>query len=553
MKFKPVFVGIAVIGVLLLVLSLSTVGKILAANPRDLLTGVKSQPLAIKFLPKRSPLFVSFLVNPEKLGLFAQLAAKPSDRSNVNHALDNLKQQLQQNYLLDYDRDIQPWIDKEITLAVTDADLDDQPANGQQAGYLLALATKDVNLAKTTIDAFWQRLAVNGSDLGFEQYLGISILKTSPTDDKPEIAGTILGKFVLFANDAQVLRGVINDLQSPSLTLANLDSYQKRISKLDTGKIGVAYVNLAELGEDLGKESLLASFGLDRSGIRAQTLLALESSDLKPKTDVEKVDSKLSQNKSVKKFSTNIAKFVPLGNSVIVGNNLDLTLQSIKDELSPELQKLLTNAIASLSGNIDIPLDRNAFAWAQDDYAIALLPKTNSNPDWLLVAKVKEAQNSATAISALDDLARNKLTVGEISFKDQPVTVWTKLSAIAKISNSEVSGTVVAAHAQTKNYIYLSNSLSVIESALTLKESQSIASSKVFKTITAKLPSNRQVYGYFDQDSYLNLSKLQPIREFFQNTNSPLASILSHLDTVGFASTANEGNIKNGELFLFLK
>ena len=138
MKFKPVFVGIAVIGVLLLVLSLSTVGKILAANPRDLLTGVKSQPLATKFLPKRSPLFVSFLVNPEKLGLFAQLAAKPSDRSNVNHALGNLKQQLQQNWLLDYDRDIQPWIDKEITLAVTDADLDDQPANGQQAGYFVS-------------------------------------------------------------------------------------------------------------------------------------------------------------------------------------------------------------------------------------------------------------------------------------------------------------------------------------------------------------------------------------------------------------------------------
>jgi len=168
MKIKPVFVGIAVVGILLLVLSLSTVAKVLGANPREVLAGVKTQPIAVKFLPKRSPLFLSFLVNPDKLGLFAQLSAKPSDRGDVRHELANLKQQLQQNWLLDYDRDIQPWLDREITLALTDVDLDDQPANGLQTGYLLAFAAKDVELAKTSIDDFWQRLAVNGSDLGFE-------------------------------------------------------------------------------------------------------------------------------------------------------------------------------------------------------------------------------------------------------------------------------------------------------------------------------------------------------------------------------------------------
>ncbi len=106
MKIKPIFVGIAVVGVLLLVLSLSAVGKIFGANPRDVLAGVKTQPLAVKFLPQRSPLFLSFLINPEKLGLFTQLAAKPSDRGDVRHELSNLKQQLQQNWLLDYERDI---------------------------------------------------------------------------------------------------------------------------------------------------------------------------------------------------------------------------------------------------------------------------------------------------------------------------------------------------------------------------------------------------------------------------------------------------------------
>ena len=102
MKIKPVFVGIAVVGILLLALSLSAVGKVLGAIPREVLAGVKTQPLAVKFLPQRSPLFLSFLVNPEKLGLFTQLAAPPSDRGDVRHELPNLKQQLRQNWLLDY-------------------------------------------------------------------------------------------------------------------------------------------------------------------------------------------------------------------------------------------------------------------------------------------------------------------------------------------------------------------------------------------------------------------------------------------------------------------
>ena len=558
MKIKPVFVGIAVLGVLLLLLSLSTVAKVLRASPRSVLAGVKAQPLAVNLLPKRSPAFISFLVNPDKLGLFTQLAAQPSDRANVRHELDNLKQQLRQNWLLDYERDVKTWLDQEITLAVTDLDLDNQPANGLQSGYLLAFVAKDVDLAKTTIADFWQRLALNGSDLGFEQYQGVSILSTSVINDKPAIAGTTLGKFVLFANDPKVLREVINDLQSPSLALTSLDSYRDRIAQIDTGKIAIAYVNLGELGEEIPKESLLMSLSVDKAGIRAKTLLALENSKLE--SIAESIDRKLTKPKSSQKSTANIAKAIPSASSVIIGNNLGQTLQSLQNSLSPEWQKAITKAIL---GNTDIQFDRNALAWAQDDYAIALLPKPNSDPDWLLVAKVKDAKNSETAIAALDDLARTKLTVGDISLKAQPIKVWTKLTAIPSSSNLSVSGTVVAAHALTPNYIYLSNSLTVLESALTLQDKQAIANSKTFKTITAKLSSDRQTYGYIDKNFDLSWLKTSlPIllpnkdgtNKISQTIGSfPLQQILKHLDIVSFASTSNKANIENGELFLLLK
>ena len=549
MKIKPIFVGIAVVGVLLLMLSLSTVGKIFGANPRVVLAGVKTQPLAVKFLPQRSPLFLSFLVNPDKLELFAQLAAKPSDRSDVRHELANLKQQLQQNWLLDYDRDIQPWIDQEITLAVTDVDLDAQPANGLQTGYLLAFAAKDADLAKTSIDAFWQRLAVSGSDLGFEQYQGVSILNTSFAEDKPAIAGTTLDNFVLFANDARVLHKAIDALQKPDLALMNLANYRDRLAQFNTGKnvgkVGVAYANLAELDEDLPKETLLMNLSFDKSGIRAKTALTLASEKLETASDKQTTKIKTSP-----KNSGNIANNIPSASSVIIGNNLGETLQALQNTLIPEWKQALIKAIAPIA------LDSNTLAWAQNDYAIALRPKANHDLDWLLVAKVEDANVTKEAIANLDLLARNKLTVGELSIKAQPVTIWTNLSAS---NNSGVSGNVVAAHAQTKDYVYLSNSLALLESSLTLKNSESIADSKSFKTILAKLPSDRLTYGYIDKNIDLSwvrtsLLNLKGTSEITQNiSNSPLAQALKHVEISGFAITSSDKSMQNGELFLILK
>ncbi|ELS33281.1 MULTISPECIES: DUF3352 domain-containing protein [Pseudanabaena] len=562
MKIKSVFVGIAVVGVLLLVLSFSTVAKVLGANPRDVLLGVKTQPQAVNFLPQRSPLFWSFLINPERLELFSQLAVKPSERREVRQAVADLKQKLQQNWLIDYDRDIQPWLDQEITLALTDTDLDRQPNNGLQSGYLLAFAAKDSNLAKASIDAFWQRLAVNGSDLGFEQYQGVSILSTSFAEDRPAIAGTILGKFVLFANDSRVLREVIAAWRSPDLALASLDTYRARQAPIldkNNGKVAVAYVNLAELGEDLPKESLLMDLRFDKAGIRAKTSLTLANQSTETSTEISTDQStdQSTEPKISQKILGNMASVIPSGSSVVIGNNLGQTVASLKKTLAPEWQNLLAKAIAP------IPLESRALTWAQGDYAIALIPQPHSHPDWLIVAKVEDAEIAKTAIASLDDLARNKLTVGEISLEQQPVTVWTKLIASDNSANDEVSGKAIALHTQTKDYLYLSNSLKILESALTIKNSASIAASKDFKKIVSGLPKDISAYGYINNNfdfSWLqtSISDLKFWSKIPQKIgNNPPFKIIKHLEsgtfTNTFTSESSSTDIFNGEIELFLK
>ncbi|MFN5765775.1 MAG: DUF3352 domain-containing protein, partial [Pseudanabaena sp.] len=250
------------------------------------------------------------------------------------------------------------------------------------------------------------------------------------------------------------------------------------------------------------------------------------------------------------KNSSNIANKIPSASSVSIGNNLGATLQELQNTLIPEWKQALIKAIAPMT------LDSSNLAWAQHDYAIALLPKANHDLDWLLVAKVEDVNATKESLSNLDQLVRNKLTVGEISLKAQPVTIWTNLSAS---NNSGVSGNVVAAHTQTKDYVYLSNSLAVLESSLKLKNSESIAASKRFKTISAKLPSDRLTYGYIDKNIDLSwartsLLNLKEASEITQNiSNSPLAQTFKHIEVSGFAITSNDKSMQNSELFLILK
>ncbi len=122
-----------------------------------------------------------------------------------------------------------------------------------------------------------------------------------------------------------------------------------------------------------------------------------------------------------------------------------------------------------------------------------------------------------------------------------------------------MSGNVAAAHTQTKDYVYLSNSLPILESALTLKNNDSIAASKSFKTILAKLPSDRFTYAYLDKNLDLSwlqssLLNLKVVNETSENIgNSPIAQIFQHVKVAGFASNSSDAVTQNGELFLILK
>jgi hypothetical protein len=459
MKKQTVVAIIGIIAALGLLLGFNLWGKVLGERPAMALGGRRTQPLATKFISKQAPLVASVLVNPDRLTLASRLATPPGERRRLNQEWQQWKTLLQQNWLIDYDRYIRPWLGQELTLAVTTTDLDRDSSNGFQPGYLMAMAMGDQRLAQSYLEKFWQNLATQGANLLFEQHEGIPLITTETT---PSLSGAILGNYVLFANDPRVIRNAINDLQVSDLALANFPRYRATIEGLTQKRIGLAFINLEELGTwgreagflgtalgNLPSASLGVGFSIKGNQLQGETLLIAD----RPWGEVT---NQVSQPNA-------LVHLLPPNATVFVGHNLQRTWEELRSALTPypSLQKLAQSSLQQLADRIGFDLEQDFFSWIKGDYAVAILPGQAFN--WLLLAEPPADINVQNALDRLDRIAQERLTVGKVKVEGQELTVWTDLQAS---DPTIVKGAVHAVHGNTDRVVGFASSVPALISAL---------------------------------------------------------------------------------------
>ncbi|MFO5529502.1 MAG: DUF3352 domain-containing protein, partial [Cuspidothrix sp.] len=138
---KNIKLGLLVAGIIALVLiSITRFSGFLGKSPVSFVVS-NSQPAAGMFVSKLSPAMVSLLVNPDTLQTLEQKGE-----------LSQLKNRLLAKSNLDYQNDIKPWLSDEITLAVATIDIDRDPTNGLQTGYLMALKTAELEKSREFLE-----------------------------------------------------------------------------------------------------------------------------------------------------------------------------------------------------------------------------------------------------------------------------------------------------------------------------------------------------------------------------------------------------------------
>ncbi|MGA7935854.1 MAG: DUF3352 domain-containing protein [Kovacikia sp.] len=422
MKLRSFYYILTSIVLALLLVAAVSFYWLLSQSPLSLLKGSQeATPRAAIFVSRQAPAMVSLLVNPDQLADFRLVAVRPGERRQARAELNQLKQSLLANTGFSYEQDIRPWLGNELTLAVTTLDIDRDLANGKQPGYLLAIATQNPERSREFLQLFWQKRALAGADLVFEQYKGVKIIHASPLAESagsktggrgPKTGGKVQNststspfqlptsalssaavgdRFILFANHPKVLRDAINNVQAPDLSLSNASFYQQSLQTLTEPRVGLTFVNLPNLATWLGEsatqspaisskqdgspstassgepsfsyQTLAVAFKLDRQGVLADT--ALIAKEGKAAT----VSPSLSEPVSA-------LQYIPANSSFAAsGTNLNRVWTGLSQDLQSygTLSKLVNQPLLDLQKQWNIDFPKDIFDWVKGEYALGLV------------------------------------------------------------------------------------------------------------------------------------------------------------------------------------
>ncbi|MDB9375693.1 DUF3352 domain-containing protein [Nodularia sphaerocarpa] len=509
-----------------------------------------SQPNATIFVSKLAPVTVSLLTNPERLQSFERKGE-----------LSQLKTSLLAKSGIDYKQDIQPWLGNEITLSVTTVDIDRDPENGRQPGYLMALATEKPEKSREFLDLLFSRRVLAGANLVVEQYEGVKLISDDSQPQQNSLAGAVVDDFVLFANDLKVLRDAINNVQAPNLNLSSSPKYQKAAQQLPKASLATAFLNLPAVAEWQGLElpearfdSEMISLSLNSKGLLAETSFLTDSEIISTSEPLAKTVEALeyipdgaglviSSSDLNNLASSDLAKLWIQGKTALSGSGTDAISSLVKP-------------LAEVEKSQGINLAEDIFSWVKGEYALAVLPHAGEGAaDWVFV--VEELEDVSEGISRLDAIASSRgLSISSFNLNQQKIFAWTELNAVTKETETQespsfaIEAKVQSVHTTLGKYEIFASNLETLNEVITTKNG-SLISDDNFSDSIAAIPQPNQGYVYLDWTKSQTLLERQlPILQLVEVVGKPF---FQNLRSLTISSYGNEkGLLKGGILFRFL-
>jgi len=514
-------------------------------NPVSLIIR-NSQPGAAIFVSKSSPAMVSLLVNPDAL----QTIKSKGKFFQLNNSL------LVKNNL-DYKNDIKPWLSHEITLAVTTIDIDRDPDNGLEAGYLMALATEKPEKSREFLELLFSKRAFSGNNLGIERYKGVKIIYDHPEfipDSKiqPSLAGAIVNNFVLLANHPQVIKEAINNLQAPDLNLISSLEYQKATQQIPENAVAVTFLNLPQVAKWQGLElsestyhSQILSLILNPQGLLTESTFLTTSEIVHPSLSISQPVRALQYIPESTVFTIAGANLSNLGNS----NLAKLWKQgtaTIYGSSENAISRLVQPLVA-IQNNWNLNFNQDIFHWVVGEYALALLPNSeNTIPNWLFV--VEKTPELTALIARLDHIASTSgFNVSSLTLDGQTISAWTQITALSENNTSiNIDAKIKGVHTTLDNYEIFASDLKTLKAVLSQKQ-KSLLENTQFQNAMTAIPQPNQGYIYLNWENSQNILKRHlPLLKFVEVLDKPL---FDHLQSLTISSYSSEPGILKGGVF----
>jgi hypothetical protein len=500
---------------------------------------IRQPPATAIFVPKSASVVISLLANVEDLGNLHRLATPRHKKRIEYHAIAQWKKQLADRVHLDYQREIAPWLGEEITLAITEPDLDRNIRNGAEPGYLAVLTSRNGKASTSKIEAWWDS-QVAAHRLKFETYQGVKI----GYNHRDRLASAMVSdKYVLFANRPKILREAINHLQTSNLSILDNPTYQKILAANNHHRIGVGYAQLSQLSPWLGKAAgekyREAGFnlGVDRQGAIADIVFY-------PTADLS-----LSQPPAKPGQLITALKYLPSQSTIaIAGIHLD-HLRGQLTNIVPPLEQISSTVdltINKINTQIGIDLTQDIFSWATGEYALAAIPNpTRQITDWVFVAERTQPELADSAIAHFDELARLAgYNVGLLPWQDRAVIGWTKLATQTNPTNTtQLVAQVPFTHTIVGRYTIFASSVEAMDSTLKAIDNKSVLDSDRYHHAIDLISANQSGYLYGNWHTLQSLLPKQPLLQSFAE------GIFSGLPNISLNSYTENGTQRVTVLF----
>ncbi|QOV21141.1 DUF3352 domain-containing protein [Anabaenopsis elenkinii] len=506
-----------------------------AKKPVNLASSI-SQPQAAIFVSKVAPVMVSLLNNPVLLW-------------ENQKELSQLKTSLLAETDLDYKQDIKPWLGKEITLAVTSTDIDRDPENGEQPGYLMALATKKPEISREFVELLFSRRVLAGANLEVEKYAGVKLLSDSGYQLHTSLSAAVVGDFVLFANHPKVLRDAINNVQAPDVNLSSSSQYQRALQQLPKSSVAVAFVNLPAVAAWQGLELPTVTFDSQFICLSLHPQGLLAESNFLTNSEIIPVSPPLSQN-------VGALAYIPQGAGLVVsGTHLNNLPNSDLGQLWKQASGSGTDAISSWLKpweNLGVKT-QEIFSWVKGEYALAVLPHPGRGVDWVFV--VEKLEDVPGGIARLDSIAAaDGLSVSSFNWNQNTVFAWTELTAAQTHTlerpSFNIEAEVRGVHTNVGNYEIFASSWETLAPLITNQNSP-IVGDRYFQDSINALPQPNQGYVYLDWTQSRTLLERQlPTLQLVEIVGQSFWQKLRSLTISSYSQ--EKGLLKTGVLLRFL-
>lgn len=539
---RTFFVGLLTIALILLIAGVGAFWYLKAHSPLALLSQ-RDRPIATAtaFVPAKAGFSFSLLTNPDKLVALAQ-ALPGAEQQPIFDAAAQIKQGFFKNTLLDYDRDIQPWIGEEITIARTDEDLDFDGANGEQPGYLLALEIDPARSqqARETLQLFWQRQSLSGHKPASQEANGVRILYSNHNSQgsaqRQSIAASALvgNQFVLFANDVRAIRHSLRAAETAT-NLAQNRAYRLAANRLPQNRLGLAYLHLPDTatnhGQTIDSSFIAVALSPNEKGLAATALWPQRQRSLD--SGRQPVDFRaeglrfVPEDSAIALDSRNLAQLLTQLDPTLAAINLPFELPGFLQLQTPS-KRLQENGLRT---------EISSWQWATGEYTLAKKGAGKAD-DWTLVV-----QRDPGGVAQLDAIAESKgykaipLAIGE-----QEAIAWTRFKTrTQRRQSSGLETEILGLHLQQGDYEIFASSIVAMDDAIGAavdSGARSLANSSKFIRATSGLSLKGEGYLYLDRaalSSAIAKSGLKDVAD-------ALMPITDRLDAI---AATKEGDIAN--------